>query len=283
MQTQIPALFTLTSLASRLIRFVMVSLLMVLSCPTIASAAIDHDYKALDQLLQKHVRWLPDNKQSQVDYASLKKDQAALAAVLKELSDVSQAEFNQFSKPQQMAFLINAYNAFTLDLILSQYPKLKSIKDLGTLFSSPWKKEFFTLLGAKRNLDWIEHEQLRPKYAEPRVHVAVNCASIGCPALRSDAYTASKLEAQLADGMRRFLSDNTRNRVREGKLEVSPIFKWFAEDFQKGHAGFSEVKDVFAKHAKDISTDAEVVKQLQAKALSIGYTDYDWNLNDIKR
>ena len=90
-----------------------------------------------------------------------------------------------------MAFLINAYNAFTIELVLTEYPKLKSIKDIGSIVRSPWKKSFYMLLGEQRNLDWIEHEQLRPHYNDPRIHTAIVCASIGCPALKPEPYTPS--------------------------------------------------------------------------------------------
>jgi len=247
------------------------------------AAALDHNYTAWNTLLQKHVKWLPDNKQTVVDYHGFKKDRDALKQVLNEWSALSQADFNAFSKNQQMAFLINAYNGYTVELVLTRYPKLKSIKDIGGVFSSPWKQEFFTLLGKPRHLDWIEHEQLRPRYQEPRIHAAVNCASIGCPALRNEAFTANRLNAQLDDGMRRFLSDPTRNRVKNGELQVSPIFKWFAEDFEKGHQGFNEVKDVFARWASDMGTTPEIIDKLASRSLPIAYTDYNWALNDAKR
>jgi hypothetical protein len=243
----------------------------------------DHNYTAWEALLKKHVRWLPDNKQSRVNYRSFAADRAELAKVLESLSAVSQAQFNGWSKDQQMAFLINAYNAFTVEVILTKYPDLKSIKDLGLFGRGPWKNEFFTLLGAKRHLDWIEHEQLRPKYAEPRVHVAVNCASIGCPALFPEAFTAARLEAMLEDGMRRFVGDRTRNRYENGKLQVSNIFKWFKEDFEKGHKGFTKIEDVFAKYAELLTTDEAARLQIRSKTVSISYLDYDWSLNDTGR
>jgi len=247
------------------------------------AATIDHEYTAWNSLLAKHVKWLPGNKQTVVDYAAFQKDRNQLEQVLNSWSAVSQSEFNKFNKNQQMAFLINAYNGFTIELILTKYPNIKSIKEIGGIFSSPWKQEFFTLLGQKRHLDWIEHEQLRPNYKEPRIHAAVNCASIGCPALRNEAFTATQLNAQLNDGMRRFLSDSSRNRVKNGELQVSPIFKWFAEDFEQGHQGFNEVKDVFAKWASDIGNSPEIVDKIASKSLPIAYTDYDWSLNDAKR
>ena len=246
------------------------------------SQTFDHGYTAWDALLKKHVKWLPDNKQSKANYRSFAADRTELGKVLADLSAVSQAQFNAFSKEQQMAFLINAYNAFTVEIILTKYPDIKSIKELGLFNRGPWKNEFFTLLGAKRHLDWIEHEQLRPKYSEPRVHVAVNCASIGCPALFPEAFTASRMEAMLEDGMRRFLGDRTRNKFEGGKLQVSNIFKWFKEDFEKGHKGFAKLEDVFAKYADLLTPDATAQAQIKAKTVSISHLDYDWSLNDAK-
>lgn len=248
-----------------------------------AQAAFDHSYAAWDALLRKHVRWLPDGKQSRANYKGFAADRAALKTVLDTMSAVPRATFDGWSRPQQMAFLINAYNAFTVELILTKYPDLKSIKDLGSFLQSPWKKKFFSLLGEERHLDWIEHEQLRPRYHEPRVHAAVNCASIGCPALRDEAFTAAKLEAQLEDGMRRFMADRTRNRVKGDKVEVSSIFKWFREDFEKGDGGFRQVEDVFAKYADQLSDVPAEQAGLKAKSLAVSHLDYDWSLNDAGR
>jgi hypothetical protein len=245
--------------------------------------SFDHQYTAWDGLVKKHVRWLPDNKQSRVDYAGFAKDRAELKKVLDALSAVPKADFDGFSREQRMAFLINAYNAFTVEVILTKYPDIKSIKELGLFNRGPWKNEFFTLLGAKRHLDWVEHEELRPKYADPRVHAAVNCASIGCPALRNEAFTAAKLESQLEDGMIRFMGDRTRNRVAGGKVEVSSIFKWFKEDFEKGHKGIGQVEDVFARYATQLSDKPEEQAALKAKTLPVAHLDYDWSLNAVGR
>ena len=246
-----------------------------------AQVAFDHQYANWNTLVKKHVRWLPDGKQSRVNYKGFAADRAALKGVLDSFSAVPKAAFDGWSKPQQMAFLINAYNAFTVELILTKYPNLKSIKDLGSIFQSAWKKEFFTLLGKERHLDWIEHEQLRPIYKEPRVHAAVNCASIGCPALRDEAFTAPQLEAQLEDGMRRFMGDHTRNRVKGDAVEVSSIFKWFKEDFSSGYRGFKQVEDVFSAYAEQLTDKPDEQAKLRAKSLSVSYLDYDWSINDI--
>ncbi len=245
------------------------------------SPAFDHQYTAFETLLKQHVRWLPDQKQSRVDYAGMIKQGAALQKVLAGWSAVTPAQFAAFSREQRMAFLINTYNGFTLALILARFPDLKSIKDLGSVFKSPWKAKFFTLLGEPRHLDWIEREQLRPLYNDPRVHAAVNCASIGCPALRPEACTAEKLEAQLADGMQRFMADRSRNRfnVASGKAEVSAIFKWFREDFEKGHGGFSRLEDLLAIYADQLADDAPSRAKLRSKTIDITFLDYDWTLN----
>ncbi len=254
-----------------------------LPATNVFAQSFDHNYSTWTALLAKHVKWLPDNKQSRANYKGFAAVRAELKSVLDGLSVVSQAQFNAWSKEQQMAFLINAYNAFTVEIILTKYPDIKSIKELGSFNRGPWKNEFFTLLGAKRHLDWIEHEQLRPKYAEPRVHVAVNCASIGCPALFPEAFTATKMEAMLEDGMRRFLGDRTRNKYEGGKLQVSNIFKWFKEDFEKGNKGFAKLEDVFAKYADLLTPDETARNQIRAKTVSISHLDYDWSLNDVGR
>ncbi len=247
------------------------------------NGGFDAQFSAWDGLLKKHVKWLPDNKQSRVNYKGFATDRGELKKVLDSFSAVTKADFDKWPREQQMVFLINAYNAFTVELILTKYPDLKSIKDLSSFISTPWKKKFFVLLGEERHLDWIEHEQLRPKYNEPRVHVAVNCASIGCPALPPEAFTVPKLDSQLEEGMQRFLGDRTRNRYADGKLEVSQIFKWFREDFEKGNKGFSKVEDVFAKYADQLAAAPGDREKIRAKSVSISNLDYDWSLNDSGR
>ncbi len=115
-----------------------------------------------------------------------------LTAYLQSLSAVTPAQYAGWSKPQQYAFLANAYNAFTIEKILTRYPNLKSIRDFGTVIGNPWKDRFFTLLGKPQHLDGIEHETMRAPGAfdDPRVHVAVNCASVGCPMLSNRAFDA---------------------------------------------------------------------------------------------
>ena len=259
-----------------------------------ALAQLDHSHKAFDTLLKKHVVLLQAGRAGQVRYAGFKQDEAALKTYTGALSAVTDAEFKAFSKPQQMAFLINAYNAFTVQLILTKYPDLKSIKDLGGTFSSPWKQRFFKLLGADTHLDQIEHEMLRKKgvYDEPRVHYAVNCASIGCPMLREEAFTAGQLDAQLEEQTVRFLSDRSRNRYNPQReaLEISKIFDWFKEDWQSGYKGIGKDQtpvasreQYFGKYAKLLTDKPEEQALVAGGKADIRFLDYDWNLNDVKR
>lgn len=261
--------------------------LLLLLCLLSLSAhgyAFAHSHANWNALLAKHVRWAPEGGASAVDYAAIKREQKALSAYLDELEAVSQADFTRFSKAQQQAFLINAYNAQTVALILQKYPDVKSIKDLGSWLKSPWKMSFFKLLGGAQTLDALEHEMLRApgRYDDPRVHFAVNCASIGCPALRNEAYVAKKLDAQLEDQLRRFVLDKTRNRysVECDCLQVSAIFDWYGGDFAKGQHGFGKLTDVFAKFADGITADPKVRTRLAAGQVEISFLDYDWQLND---
>jgi hypothetical protein len=260
--------------------------LLVLLAASLHAAAFDHTYRAWDDLLKKHVRYVENGNASRVSYAGFMKDRALLKGFLDEVQAVKRAEFDAWTKPQQEAFLINAYNAFTIEKILTRYPEIKSIRDFGTVFGNPWKDKLFTLFGQPAYLDMIEHEMLRKEgvYDEPRVHVAVVCASIGCPMLRNDAFRAETLDAQLEDGFRRFLSDRTRNRYdpAKGKLEISKIFDWYGKDFEKGHRGFTSVKATMAKYADllaDKPEDRDVVRQQKA---DITFLDYDWGLNDAR-
>lgn len=255
---------------------------------SIASAqSFDQSHAAFTVMLNKHVVVIDGGKSSKVKYAELKKDQPQLKAYLDSLSKVTEAEFNVWTKPQKMAFLINAYNGFTLELILQNYP-VKSIKDIGGVFDNRWKRKFFKLLGQDAFLDKIEHEILRKPgaYNEVRVHYAVNCASIGCPPLREEAFVADRLDKQLEEQAVRFLSDRSRNRYANGKLDVSKIFDWFKEDWASGYAGFDgktpaikSREDYFARYAKQLADSPADQQKIADGKVPISTLDYDWNLN----
>ncbi|MBN8475236.1 DUF547 domain-containing protein [Sulfuritalea sp.] len=261
---------------------------MLLAGASLARAqGFDHSHAAWNALLAKHVKTFASGNASAVDYAAIKAEHTALKGYLAALSAVGEADYGKWNKAQRLAFLINAYNAFTVELILSKYPDIESIKDLGSVFSSPWKKKFFTLLGQERHLDDIEHGIIRAPGAfdDPRIHVGVVCASIGCPMLRPDAFTPEKLDAQLDDGMKRFLADGTRNRfdAAAGRLQVSKIFDWYGKDFEKGHKGYDSLKTTFARHAAQLAATPEAQARVRNGDYKLEFLDYDWRLNDIRR
>ena len=259
-------------------------LLLLVSSALVPVWAFDHGHPDWDRLVARHVVWVADGTASQVDYAGFQADAPALAAYLDSLSAVTTAEFAGWSRDQRLAFLINAYNAFTLQLVLTRYPDLRSIKDLGSFFSSPWKKRFFTLLGTQRSLDDIEHDMIRSPgaYDEPRIHFAVNCASIGCPALPNEAFVAERLDSQLQDGVRRFLSDRSRNRYNRnsGALEVSKIFDWFGGDFKPQ---FGSVRGFLARYDRLLADSDSARSRIRNQETKLRFLAYDWNLNSLSQ
>ena len=248
-----------------------------------SAQAFDHSHARWDALTKKHVVWLAGGHASQLDYAAIKAERAQLKLYLDALSAVTRPEYDGWKKPEQLAFLLNAYNAYTVELILTEYPNVKSIKDLGSLIASPWKKKFFTLLGKPHSLDDVEHGTIRAPGAfdEPRIHMAANCASISCPALRNEAFVADKLDAQLEDSVVRFLSDRSRNRfnTQTNRLEVSRIFDWYGKDFSSRSG---TVAAWLARYADRLADDAKTLASIQDARVRLAFLDYDWALNGRK-
>ena len=248
-----------------------------------AADAFDHTHAAWTAQLARHVAWNAEGTTTSIDYAGFARDRAALKAYLDTLSAVTRAEFDGWAKPDRDAFLINAYNAFTVELVLTGYPGLKSIRDLGSLLRSPWKQRFFVLLGEQRHLDDVEHGLLRgaDDFDEPRIHFAVNCASIGCPALRPEAFTSAMLEEQLEDQTRRFLSDRSRNRydAASATLYLSSIFDWYGGDFESGWRGTRDVSSFVARYPAALGLDAATAARIAAGEADVEFLDYDWALN----
>lgn len=264
-------------------RFVLLfcTLFFVQSGQPVQAAGFDHS--TWGKLLKAHVLVLENGKASQVDYAGLSAKREVLADYLNKLSAVSRKEFDSWSMDEQLAFLLNAYNSWTVELILTKYPGLDSIKDLGSWFESPWKKNFIPLLGEKRSLDDIEHGLIRGsgRYNDPRIHFAANCASIGCPALRAEPYLGTDLQRQLAEVTSLFLEDRSRNRLDGRVLKVSSIFKWYDEDFEKGWLALDSLEQFFADHREDLGLTKEQAEQVLAGKIKIEFLDYDWKLNSI--
>lgn len=242
-----------------------------------STLAFDHNHTQYDVLLHDIV--IPNGHQSAVDYTTLKSNPDPLEDYIKTIAAVSDAEYQAWPPQKQQTFLINAYNALTLKLIVSHYPEISSIRDLGGLIlSTPWKKKFFILFGQQRHLDYIEHDLLRKEFNDPRIHFALVCASKSCPPLQPTAYIAPQLDTQLDKATRIFLTDPERNRynTKNNRLELSSLFKWYRGDFVDA-AGSVE-----AFVAPYITEDPEIRNILINRATSIHYLDYDWSLNDSK-
>jgi hypothetical protein len=246
-----------------------------LNANCVAAASFDQEHSVWNGLLQTYV--VDHGAYSEVRYRQIKQSATAtLDEYLQSLSAVSKSQFDGWSQAQRLAFLINAYNAFTVKLIVDHYP-VDSIKDLGGFFTSPWKIRFFNLFGGKTYLDHIEHDLIRGRdYHEPRIHFALVCASVGCPKLQSRAYTAKRLETMLESASETFLRDTSRNRydAADNTLYLSSIFKWYGKDFA---AKAGSVKQFVAPY---ISDDPKVRQRILSPDVDVEYLDYDWSLND---
>lgn len=242
--------------------------------------AFDHSHAPWTAILNKNL--ISGASTTKLKYADIKANVQELNAYLTAVSAVTEEQYKTFSKEQKLAFLFNAYNAFTVKLIVSQDKIPASIKDIkersfSNPLGNPWKVSFFQFLGKKSYLDRIEHEIARKDFDEPRLHFAFNCASIGCPSLLMQAFVAEKLEAQLDSAARSFLADSTRNRLDSGKkkLLVSKIFDWYGKDFEKS-AKYGSLRKFLASH---MELTPEQKKQVEDGAIAIEFLDYDWKIN----
>ena len=256
-------------------------------CAGGAPAQFDHSHAAWTALLKKHVVLIDGGKASQMRYTGMAEDRAQLKSYLEALAKVGDAEFKGWNKNRQLAFLINAYNASMVEKILLRYPNIKSVWDYGKLIGNPFKDNFISLLGRKVTLDNIEHDTIRARgvHDDPRIHMAVNCASIGCPMLREEAFIGDRIDAQLEEQVMRFLSDKSRNRYNAASnaLEVSEIFKWYSVDFTSDLRGIKSREQFFAKYANLLADTAEHRKIIRDGKAEIRHLDYDWSLNDVKK
>jgi len=246
--------------------------------------AQNFDHSAWGQLVERHVSSSNNGAISTVDYGQFKLERSQLKSYLVALESIDQTTFDGWATEEQLAFLINAYNAWTVELIVDSYPDVSSIRELGTITTSPWQKKFIPFLGATRSLDEIEHEMIRGsgRYNEPRIHFAVNCASIGCPALIDKPFEAATLDEQLESATKAFLTDRMRNRLDADGLAVSSIFDWYRDDFEQGWRGADTLEDFLVLYADSLDLTAVQTESLVDGDIDIGFTDYDWRLNDIK-
>lgn len=241
------------------------SLLTVLAAGVSASsgwAAPTVDHSIYAELLATYVN------DGRVNYDGFKREEAQLNQYLDVLKNIDP---KQLSHNEQFAFYANAYNAWTIKLILSKYPDIKSIKELGIFKTGPWKKKVVSLRGEKISLDHIEHDILRPRFKDPRVHFAINCAALSCPPLKSEPYHGDRLDKQLDEATIAFINNPKRTYLDGDTLYVSKIFDWFAEDFNHDPYRF------VLKY-----TEGNFKAELEARKgkIKVKYLHYDWSLNN---
>lgn len=226
----------------------------------------DHAHPGLAKVLTK-----VSDGFGRVDYEAIKDHPTNLEDYLKLVARVPRKQFDGWSKPRRMAFLLNVYNATTLKLMADNFP-VETIKEIGG-FRRVWDLKVVRLFGGKISLGHLEHELIRKQFQSPSVHFALVCGSRGCPPLRKEPYTAPKLEAQFAEQAKRFLRDKKKNHLDVDKktLYLSPVFYWFREDFGKSDA---EVIALAAEHLGEAEQEA-----LKQGGFSIKYTEFDWGAN----
>ena len=242
-------------------------LLILVSChsPVVGKAgSTPPSHQLWNELLKTHVK--PNGL---VDYKGFIREKPKLESYLKLLSE-NAPDRSKWSKNEQLAYWINVYNAYTVKLIVDFYPT-KSIRDLGPRLKIPlikdvWHYKFFKIAGVDMSLDEVEHSILRKEFEEPRIHFAINCASVSCPPLLNEAFVASNLENQLMRVTTTFVNDPSRNKISSQSAQLSSIFSWFKGDFTKK----GTLIEFLNRYSKvKISPNAR-----------ISFLDYNWNLNE---
>lgn len=242
-------------------------LLILVSChsPVVGKAgSTPPSHQLWNELLKAHVK-----PNGQVDYKGFIREKPKLESYLKLLSE-NAPDRSKWSKNEQLAYWINVYNAYTVKLIVDFYPT-KSIRDLGPRIKIPlikdvWHYKFFKIAGVDMSLDEVEHSILRKEFEEPRIHFAINCASVSCPPLLNEAFVAANLENQLMRVTTTFVNDPSRNKISSQSAQLSSIFSWFKGDFTKK----GTLIEFLNRYSKvKISPNAR-----------ISFLDYNWNLNE---
>ncbi len=229
-------------------------------------------YAEVDSKPISHEMWDTELKKyvsdkGRVDYRTWRTSKEYLNSYLDEISS-HPPNAETWTIREQLAYWINAYNAFTVKLILDHYP-IESIKDLGSipLIDSPFDRKFFAIGGISFDLNTIEHEILRRQFDEPRIHFALVCAAISCPKLRNEAYQPSKINAQLDEQARYFINNPQKNRFSDEIWQISPIFNWFKQDFTR-HTTLEEYIHPY-------------IAGNYPKGVRIEFLEYNWQLNDL--
>lgn len=232
--------------------------------------------------------------QGLVNYDHLKQHPEALKHFQKALADLPAKTLKEWPKEKQLALWINAYNALTLVAIVEHYPikpsalkSLKFPKNSIRQIDGVWDKLIFNVAGRKLTLNQIEHEIIRKEFKTPEIHLALVCAAVSCPSLRSEPYQAEKINTQFQDQVRHFVADPRKFKIDRSSNTVylSKIFEWFADDFterfspESGFAGHKlaqcAVLNYLSRHL-----DPDDATYLQNQSYQIKYLDYDWTLNE---
>ncbi|SFE28792.1 DUF547 domain-containing protein [Nitrosomonas sp. Nm166] len=278
-----------------LMRLKQLLLTLVLCIITSFASATRFDHTIWDGLLREHVYMMDQGQTSRVNYFGFASNHGQLHKYLSQLSAVKEKDFSSLDKSEQLAFLINTYNAFTVEMILRSYSSIATLRAYAPV-NIHWKSrlismlrnqrelKFIPLFGKFLSLDDIEEGMIRRpgSYDEPRIHFALNRASIGCPALLNRAYSGIELEHQLEAATRAFLSDRSRNRFNEEaeRLEVSEIFDWYSEDFERNWQGWTGLAQFFAHYRDSLADTPHARELLTAGNLEIQFLEFNWMLNE---
>ncbi|MHC4740171.1 MAG: DUF547 domain-containing protein [Planctomycetota bacterium] len=232
------------------------------------------------------------NDTGMVNYKQLKTSREKLDTYIASVGKLNVKTYKKWSEKTKIAFWLNVYNAFTLKAIIDNYPIKPSFfksrfypKNSIRQIKGVWDKMAFNVMGRGLTLEYIEHKVLRKEFDEPRIHMAMVCAAIGCPLLRNEPYIGEKLDCQLDDQTRKFLANPEKFKIDENTLGLSPIFKWFSEDFitkygskqniAKHNKETSAILNFIAAHLKNNNRDYVLKGQFKIK-----YLKYDWSLNE---
>ena len=228
--------------------------------PKVRTDSVAVAHKLWSELLEQHV-----DDQGVVDYQGFLRDSAKLNTYLRLLADAPPANN---TRAEQLAYWINAYNAFTIKLVIDHYPisSIKEIKRGIPFVNSVWDIKWIRIGGRLYDLNDIEHGILRKKFDEPRIHFAINCASVSCPTLLAKAFEANRLEEQLDFVARRFVNDTSRNQLQAGDVHLSKIFKWYKGDFTKNMSLAAYINQYSSVKISEVE--------------KIRYKKYNWTLND---
>lgn len=253
----------------------LLALLAFVAAPLSArAAAFDPTYKRYALVLTNCV------KDGRIDYRQLSLKDTDLERAIQEMAQVTEAEFTAWPRARAVAYCVNLYNASAMLFIATNYPTT-NVRALGTITESPWKMPFVPLFGSKVSLDFLQHSVLRKRLGDERHHFALVFGAMGYPPARPEPYRPETLDAQFAEQARAFLNDGKNNQVdtRRNVLWLSPLFKWFGEDFTNRTDLATYLKPYFATN-----TLSQINAAIEAGApLKVDFNDFDWTLNDARK